>query len=266
MFITYELNGRFGNNLFQYLATKILQHILSLNNIIYTYEFRKPKNDCFIINDQNYIDYITNIDTFISKCNSKNIYLEGYFQFDKHIRIYKEYINSILTINNNERINTKYLIKDIISHINNTNYNFDNSTLVIHIRLDDFLFEKVCMKVQSYISILDTIFNDQQNIFNKVIIIIDKCKYQFEIEYINQLIQYFYSKNIQIDIQSDDLLSDFSKLYYAPYFLSSNSTFSYLAGLLGNHKKTWCPINPRYSHQDINKFDDNTTSFTIEYM
>ncbi len=266
MFITYELKGRFGNNLFQYLATKILQRLLSLNNIIYTYEFNKPKNDCLIITDENYIDFITNINTFISKCNSNNIYLDGYFQFDNHIRNYIDYIHSILTINNIENINTKYTVKDIITPIYNNNFNFNESTLLMHIRLDDFLFEKVCMKVQSYISILDTIFNDKQNTFNKVIIIIDKCKFKFEIDYINQLIQYFNSKNIQIEIQSSDLLTDFSKLYHAPYFLSSNSTFSYLAGLLGKHKKTWCPINTRYSHQDITKFDENTISFNIEYI
>ena len=137
---------------------------------------------------------------------------------------------------------------------------------VDRIPVDDFLFEKVCMTVQSYISILDSILNDEKNIFNNVIIIIDKCKYQFEIDYINQLIQYFYLKNIKINIQSSDLLSDFSNLYNAPYFLSSNSTFSYLAGLLGKHKKTWCPINTRYGHQNINKFDDHTTSFKIEYI
>ena len=213
MFITYQLNGRFGNNLFQYLAAKILQHILSLNNIIYTYEFNKQKNNCFVITEDNYIHYITNINLLISDCKLKNIYLDGYFQYDEYIRKYKDYIDSILLTSNDERINYNYTINNIINSISNHNIKYDESTLVMHIRLDDFLFEKVCMKVQSYISILDTIFNDEKNIFNKVIIIIDKCKFKFEIDYINQLIHYFTNKNIKIDIQSSDLLSDFSKLY-----------------------------------------------------
>ena len=62
------------------------------------------------------------------------------------------------------------------------------------------------------------------------------------------------------------MFDDFCKLYYAQNLMSSNSTFSYLAGLLGTHKTSWCPVNSIYSHQKISKFDENTVSINVEYL
>ena len=71
---------------------------------------------------------------------------------------------------------------------------------------------------------------------------------------------------MNIKFNCGDMLDDFCKLYYAQNLISSNSTFSYLAGLLGTHKLTWCPVNSIYSHQKISKFDENTVSINVEYL
>lgn len=268
MYISYSLNGRFGNNLFQYLATKILQHTLSSHNLIYTYSFNFKDNNSFIIKEDDYIYFLNNIHENIHKIQNKNIYLDGYFQYDHHIRKHIDYVSSIFVNTNIERINHQYTISDITSHIDSykQKINLDNltNTLFIHVRLDDFIPEKVCMKVGSYLKILETIFTEYT--FKNVIIVVDQLKYKFEADYLQLLYMYLKSKQLNVEVQQDTMMTDFSKLICAPYLLSSNSTFCYLAGLLGIHIKSWCPINTRYPHQDIKKFNENTVSFDIEYV
>ena len=107
MSISYNLMGRFGNNLFQYIATKIIQNKLLIYNRVYTYNYKNKPENSFIINDNNYFEILNDLSIIPL---DKNIYLDGYFQFDKHIRENKKYILSILNENNNERINDNYIV------------------------------------------------------------------------------------------------------------------------------------------------------------
>ena len=168
---------------------------------------------------------------------------------------------SILNVDNHERINNTYLVSDIYKIPPQI---VSNETLVIHLRLDDFLSCNVCMKPGHCITMITDCIS-KINI-NKIIIIVDKLKYNFEVEYINIIIRYLMSTNISFELQSNSLLVDFSILYNATNFISSNSTFSYLAGLLGKHTNSWCPVNTKYLTQLISKFDDNTESLIIDYL
>jgi hypothetical protein len=270
--ISNSTGGRFGNNLFQYIASKLVQHILFITDerkLEYIFNKEKKPTD-FIITDDIYIDYINNPNKLVEDSENKHIYLDGYFQFDEHIRKYKDFISSILTVTNDEKINSNNTVSQLMQTVDvvkiGMNESILQSTLFVHIRLDDFMFEKICMKVECYIKIIDTILKENTNL-KKVIIIMDNVKYKFEVDYLQQLARYFENQKIPFEIQHfPNLLVDFGKMYHAPYFLSSNSTFSYLAGLLGNHTKSWCPVNTVYTHQKINKFDDNCTSFNIEYI
>ena len=151
MDISYNLMGRFGNNLFQYIATKIIQNKLSLIKRKYIYKYNLLQNDdTFIINDDNYFDILNNIDKIPL---DKNIHLNGYFQFDKHIRDNKKYILSIMNENNMERINEKYNVSMISNKISSYTRRFREDEVVIHLRLDDFLVENVCMHCVQYIDI-----------------------------------------------------------------------------------------------------------------
>lgn len=265
MYISYSLNGRFGNNLFQYLATKILQHKLKELGLEYTYVFNLFDNTSFIIKEDDYLHILTNLTEYFPKLTNKNIYLDGYFQYDAHIREYKDYITSeVCTADNIENINHTYTMGHLMNVVKQTENIYSQDNLIIHIRLDDFIPEKVCMKVGCYLKILDKILKEHS--FSKVVIVIDKLKYKFEQDYVICIHTYLASKQIKVEYYQASLLEDFSVLYWAPYFLSSNSTFSYLAGLLGKHIKSWCPVNTCYNHQHISIFDDNTESFNIEYV
>lgn len=261
MKISYGINGRFGNNLFQYIAMKLIQYELSKKNRIYEYVFDIILENSFTINDDNYFDIIENVDIIPL---DKNIQLSGYFQFDKYIIENKEYITSILNQENTEKINEKYTVSMLSSKINNFKRRFNDNEVVLHLRLDDFIGDRVCMHYNEYFYIFATL----PTTIKKVIVVVDKCKDQWELNYLNVIYVFCMNRNLEIQIESGgELLDDFCKLYYSKNFVSSNSTFSYLAGLLGTHEKTWCPSNrKRHLHQKIEKFDENTQTLEIEYL
>jgi hypothetical protein len=264
MKISYHIMGRFGNNLFQYIATKILQNKLASIDRNYIYEFNTLSSDVFTVTDDNYLDILNDVNKIPIQ---SNIYLDGYFQFDKHIRENKEYIQSIINETNVDQINHKYTVSILAKKLYNykmNKYTNKNNEAVIHLRLDDFLPERLCLNYMYYINIIKS-FPEH---INKIIIIVDKCKQQWELDYINLLFMVAICKNLIVQIESgDDILEDFCKMYYSINFISSNSTFSYLAGLLGNHTLTWCPNNKiRYPKQCVEKFDDNTYTFDGDYL
>jgi hypothetical protein len=261
MKISYSVMGRFGNNLFQYFATKILQNKLLSCNRIYNFEYNTKFDNVYIVNDDNYLDILNDI---IKIPNNTNIYLDGYFQFDKHIRENKDYVNTLLNITNTEKINDHYDISIIANKMFHFKREFTHDEVVIHIRLDDFLSANVCMNYMQYINIINTFPSH----IKKIIIVTDKLRQQWELQYINLIHIFSNNKNLIVQIESgDDLIQDFCKMYYSKNFFSSNSTFSYLAGLLGNHILSWCPNNKvRYPHQSVEIFNNNTFSFDSEYL
>ena len=261
MKISYGVNGRFGNNLFQYIAIKLIQFELSKRGRNYEYVFNFIPENSFVINDDNYLDILENVDIIPP---NTNVYLSGYFQFDKHIIKNKEYLTIILNQENKERINQTYTVSCLYSKINNFQRRFKEDEVVLHLRLDDFIGDKVCIHYNEYFYIIATL----PDTIKKAIIVVDKCKQQWELEYLNIIYTFCINKNLEVQIESGgELLDDFCKLYYSKNFLSSNSTFSYLAGLLGTHERSWCPSNrKRYPHQKIEKFDENTQTLEIEYL
>jgi hypothetical protein len=270
--ISYKIDGRFGNNLFQYLATKILQLKLKNENRNYEYEydydyhlkFNENINDIFIVNDENFLNIIENV--HIIPLNS-SIYLDGYFQFEKHILENKIYVSSIINEKNDEKINDKYTVSDLSRKLNSFNQFssiFNENLLVVHLRLDDFIGDKVCMHYINYYNIISMI----PDTIKKVKIIVDKCKQNWELEYLKIIYSIYINANLEVKIESGgELLDDFCKLYYSKNLLSSNSTFCYLAGLLGNHKLSWCPSNcKKYPHQKIEKFNNDTITIDTIYL
>jgi len=260
MFISYKLSGRFGNNLFQYIAMKVIQNELSKNTSFVQYVYNTPLKNAFIVTDENFFNILEDISPLLNK----NVYLDGYFQFDKHIIKHKSYINAAINTYNLEKINDNVTVSYLAEKLKNhkISFNFHNE-YVLHLRLDDFIGDKIVMKPDMYIDVISSLKN-----VSHLIIVVDKVKYPWELEYIRFIYEYASNvKKVKVTISTaDDMFADFCKLYYATNLISSNSTFSYLAGLLGTHKYTWCPVNTIYSHQNISKFDENTVSKQVDYI
>ena len=256
MSISYNVGGRFGNNLFQYFATKVIGKYSNKN---YVYK----KRFLTVIGDNNYED------TY-NKCKNNSSYLEGdifvdgYFQTTHWINEEKDYINSLLTLDNTDKINDSYTVKDIVEALNS----FDKSSineddLVVHIRLDDFYHQGYNSEVIHPVFLRDYIL-PLMNTFKRCIFVVDTLKKDWEREYMNILL--LIPNSISV---TNDMLKDFSLLFYSKNVLLCRSTFGWIASLISPHnKKVWFPeqfplIN---SHQIIPKFNDNSIHFNPIYM
>jgi hypothetical protein len=258
MKISYKVSGRFGNNLFQYIAMKLVQNELSKKDTFIEYIYNSPLENAFVVTDENFFDILNDVSPLLNR----NVYLDGYFQFDEHIIKNKGYINAVINSYNCEYINNNIQVCFLANKLRDNKYDFKDE-YILHLRLDDFIGDRIVMKPDMYIDVISSLSNISQ-----LIIVVDKLKYPWEIEYVRSIHEYATKvKGMNVSISSDDdMFRDFCKLYYAPNLISSNSTFSYLAGLLGTHKYTFCPINTIYSHQRISKFDKNTVSKQVEYI
>jgi hypothetical protein len=258
MKISYKVSGRFGNNLFQYIAMKLVQNELSKKDTFIEYIYNSPLENAFVVTDENFFNILNDVSPLLNR----NVYLDGYFQFDEHIIKNKGYINAVINSYNCEYINNNIHVSFLANKLRDNKYDFKDE-YILHLRLDDFIGDRIVMKPDMYIDVISSLSNVSQ-----LIIVVDKLKYPWEIEYVRLIHEYATKvKGMNVSISSDDdMFKDFCKLYYSPNLISSNSTFSYLAGLLGTHKYTFCPVNTIYSHQRISKFDKNTVSKQVDYI
>jgi hypothetical protein len=259
MKISYKPLGRFGNNLFQYIALKLVQHEVSKKDTFVEYVYNTPLENAFVVTDDNFFEILKDVSPLLNK----NVYLDGYFQFDTHIIKNKDYINTVINSYNSEYINNHIKVSFLANQLSQNKYEFNLKEYILHLRLDDFIGDRIVMKPDMYIDIISSLPEG-----TSLIIVVDKLKAPWEIEYVRMIHEYATKvKGMNVTISSDDdMFKDFCKLYYSENLISSNSTFSYLAGLLGTHKYTWCPVNTIYSHQKISKFDENTVSKEVEYI
>ena len=256
MSISYNIGGRFGNNLFQYLATKV---IAKYTNKQYVYKTPFSK----VITDSNFEEVYNNC-----KINSSylegDIYLNGYFQTTYWINNEQKYIQSLLTIKNEDRINDEFTVKDIIEAYNKFDKSVINEDdLVVHIRLDDFYHQGYNSEVIHPLFLRDYILDIMKG-YKRCIFIVDKLKREWEVEYMKFMLTIPNSK-----ILTNDMLTDFLILFYSRNLVLCRSTFGWIAALISPYNdKVWFPeqrplIN---SHQIIPKFNDNSIHFNPIYM
>lgn len=258
MSISFFVSGRFGNNLFQYFATKVLGKILNKE-----YVFNGSKNPLSRGVDNN----LTEVDEekfneIISNKGSieGDIYVVGFFQTQDWITLYRDYIQSLFTEENMDRINDDYTISRIVKHVN-TIKPIRDDILIVHLRLDDFFHNAHNSEIVHPKSIIDEI-NKIEGI-NKVMFISDTVKRPWELGYVNHLT---YSVKNSIAI-SNSLLTDFGLLYKAKNIMLCRSTLGWIAGILSTeNKRNWFPANNDFKHQTVNKLNENTVVFNPEYL
>ena len=125
MIISYHCQGRLGNNIFQYIAVKIVQKYV--NDI---YKFDKCKYEFnhreMVFSEFQYLQLygllkhcLTNgrIEGMLSQFTSINWFFDGFFQFDEHIRENLVFVKSLFTEDNEEKINNDFRVCDIVKKI-----------------------------------------------------------------------------------------------------------------------------------------------------
>jgi hypothetical protein len=241
--------GRTGNNIFQYLASEIIKYMFNFDDVK---KINSIPENTEIINDDsfNFISqyFINNKKKFY--CD-KDIVLNGYFQNSTILVYMRDHLLKLFNTSNDTYINDKYKISDFSTTETKHQIKFDDDTIVLHLRLDDFIrdnnppeiFDKV--ELSKYI---DTIK------FKKLYIVCDKINHEWEKRYLH----YFVNK-YKATVLSGSLMDDFNLLKISNRLITSNSTFSWIAAYLGNAKEVHIPYSPYHKNQSLKECHKNST-------
>lgn len=270
MSISYLVQGRFANNLIQYFAAKVLGRI---TNKSYVYNII-PDNSRRV-GDVYFLDIYKNKDKINIDDNlpeearrvgfaelSGNILLTEYYQQCDWIMQEKDFLRSLLTSDNEDRINESFKVSDIAKALNNFKHDQRDDELMVHIRLDDYLF-------QGYNSDIADPYDLVQYInslgYEYHTLVCDTLRAEWEKKYMQ--IMSTSLKNSKIT--NNDLLHDFCTLYYSKNTLSSRSSFSWIACTISPYNyKTYMPLRPfkNYPNQNLDKINRNTINFLPKYL
>ena len=249
MIVKFGIRGRLGNAIFRYMASSIICIIF---NATYSVDHL---NHCNIdMTDQKFLNIVNhilnnkNIDDICQSnniCQSDTIIMNYYYQHDT---IYKKYKNEIIDFikkNLSHYILTdgilagdlncqKFYMKDIINIPDNFNKKYKN---VLHLRLEDFVIYNLYLDKNRIINLL------KKNIVNDhLCIVCKKPETDFEFEYIKYITDYLISKNINYNLEHNDVLTDFYIMKEAELLICSKSTLSWCASFFSNNiKKCYLP-------------------------
>jgi hypothetical protein len=258
MIISFHAQGRLGNNIFQYIAVKVIQKYLRILGFTCDYEFNKRTNWFTEYSysklyellvkatfDNHYIMYFKDLVT-------KDLFFDGFYQFDYHILKERDFIRSLFTPENEERINDQYRVCDIVNNITKHKRSFNPEDIVTHVRLDDFvnvgiLHHKTVSKIIK-----------ESGLKGKVYVVCDKLKKDFDKKYIEE----FKSHTNFTLVSNDDMFKDLAYLWFAPNLICNNSTFCWIAGILGDCERSWCPVNKgKHPPQSFEKVKEDTVVY-----
>ena len=211
-------------------------------------------NNLKVIKEKEIFDFLDS-DEIMDK--NLNILLDGYFQHDNLYDENKTEIMDYINIYKNiHKIRTdrgyEYFLNSIIDEINleiNLEKNYD---IVIHLRLNDFNGIEDFINLEHMISLFNS-FPSEFFIDKKIAIVSEKLYYQNDIDYVNNCLDWFKSKKLNITFESNDVISDFNIMKQAKILICSNSTLVWMAAYFSkNIEKCYLP--------DYN-FNDKSTTF-----
>jgi len=248
MFITFKNNGgRTGNLIFQYMICKLIEIKLKCHTYIPYNKFSLTNE--FIITDENIEEVLHPSSSFFIfvLLQNKNIICNGYFQKSKFFMEYREELLRIMRESSEDYWildDKKYYIIDFFKET--SRFSVTEKDVVISLRLDDFI-QYPCptsdiIPPQYYLDILNELT------FNKLYIVCDKVKYDWEYRYLE-----FFRKWNPIYVIGDTLFKDGALIRDCTTLIHSNSTFSWLMSFFSQNpdKKRYIPCTYMYKVQKL---------------
>jgi hypothetical protein len=255
MSVSYCISGRFANNLIQYFAAKVLCKLTGKK-----YEYKLRTHSQKTIGDIEYLKIYDNIKNNKSSLEGY-ILLTEFFQQKEWILQEREYLLSLILIDNEDSINDTYKVSDLAKAINENKNMPENEELVIHVRLDDYFHQGHNSDIIDPYSLSDYVNTLG---FREHKIVCDVLRQEWEKKYIDILL-----KNIpNCKVVNNSLLEDFSIMYYAKNIVLSRSTFSWMASILSPYTiNSWFPLrNFKCNRQTIDTINERTINFTPKYL
>ena len=241
--------GRTGNNIFQYLAAKLIQ--IKYGHIYVPF---KDLPEGVTITDT---DYVKDLSFY----QNSNIICKGYFQKSEFFLPYyrQKLIDAIKDCDDfwYDDNGNKVMIRDFFQKTHKEN--LAENDVVLSLRLDDFI-QHPCptsdiLPPQYYLNILENVMQKG----GRLIIVSDKLRWDWEHKYVE-----FFQKWNPIFYQ-EDLFSDFALMRDCPTLLHSNSTFCWLASFfsLRTDKRRHIPNTHFYVGQSLNEIADDDMIYDV---
>ena len=228
MKINFTIKGRLGNAIFRYLASTLLCIYYNCEYVVNILQNKNCSDEQFYL--------ITNNLNNIFEIDSLN--MTEYYQHDT---IYKNNKNQIIDfikknpdhyiltdgINAGDGNNEKFYMINIL----NTPSSFTKKyKYVLHLRLEDFVTHNLYIKKERIIELIQKIDIED----HKICIVCKKPETEFEIEYIDFISKFLKNKNINIIIESNDVLTDYYIMKEAEILICSKSTLSWCAAFFSD--------------------------------
>ena len=272
MKVIFTPRGRLGNAVFRYMACAIIC-------IKYGAEYTTLKNySNAIINDINFIKIIEHIDKNINiNLSDLNYLLNDFYQHDNIYLKYKKEIIDFINNSPDHYIITdgvtagdgnleKFNVKNLITTPTNFNKYYD---IVFHIRLDDHIKANIHFDNKFILNLIDNI-NFNKYDYSNICIVCQKPNSDYENNYINDILNKLKSKlvNININVESNDIITDFNIIKNCKVLISSISTLCWAASFFSTTiKKCYMPKlikEKTYTYCSFKTFIENTEFYEIE--
>lgn len=249
-YVIFKPNGRLGNALFRYVASSIICQKFNMKYILLE-DFNDneeilDKQNIFNLNDDNYISLL-DYGRLNAYSFNQHILMSEYYQFDFILTHFKKDVLDFIDKTKGEKhmvqvdMNDgykKYSINDLFVETDDMK-KYDT---VIHLRLGD-IFR---IKQFDYISpeYFEKVYeNEEKSFVNKrIALVVENKTNKDELEVINQHLSWFSKRNLNISLESNDVLTDFKLFRNCETLICSHSTISWMAAYFSNTiKKCYIP-------------------------
>jgi len=242
MEVNFITRGRLGNAIFRYFACALMCILYDGTYICKNYYNTSRQFD---FGEENFtiLQNILLNNQFVEIKNMKIINMDCFYQHDAIYRKYKDVIISYIKKNPTHTIETdginagdgRFEHFTMLSIIE-TPIDFKKKYLnVLHLRLEDFVTHNLYLKVERVISILGSISQIENG---SLCIVCKKPDTDFEINYVGEITKFLNTKNIEVVIESNDVLTDYHIMANSELLICSKSTLSWCAALLSTTIKT----------------------------
>lgn len=248
--VYFLVQGQFGNNLFQYFASEIIKKIYGYDEVKPTFQINLDFNT--VIDDTKFKriinGYINGEKVLIDE--SKDILMYGFFQRSEIFLKERDYVRSLFIEDNMNNISNRIKIGNIIKYKTKHTVEPTANDLVLHVRLAGAFQWADFLDVDNKTSQIyhpDDLKNIIKDIkYDKLYIVCNTPNSNWEKEYLSHF------EDLNPTIITGLLGDDFDFLLKAKKLITSASTMSWMAALLGNADEIHIPYNSYYGGFESN--------------
>lgn len=261
--VRYMPKGGFGNSIFGYILCAIYQKI-------YNYEYvTEPQKDELLIYDNIFLYFFKKNDILEKKLPyfNGNICFCGWFQYDFLFAAFKDEILDFLLHTQQtfywqpeKSALNSILVNDFLPHLE-----LAENDLVIHLRLDDFIYDKNCtvpwhISIKAYKQLIQEFYTYFKLSPGKLYWVMDKPKMPEEHLHLQYLLTEIGGIYTPMKLEED-----FCLLRKTKNLIASRSTFAWTAAALSPYKQNL--FLPGYNtsldqpHESFNLLHEKTFTF-----